>query len=203
MRIGGVGIVALLVGCPRDEDPVDTGSVLDVGNVFPDADVGVDAALPAVSAGGTILAVVGLGDLDGDGKAEVAVQLADHVEVWRGADLVAGNADEPWLTFTGATGVAPAGDLDADGKDDVLAGDDAAWRYFRGADLAGGAVAAGDAHATFTAGEGRRFRIMSGGSDVDGDGVIDVVGSQYLPNDNGRAREEVYVLSGVDVRAGG
>jgi hypothetical protein len=184
--------LAALTACRHHEwNDTDTVPVPgDTEALFADTVVGLDAALPAVTVDGAILGIVGLGDVDGDGTDDVAVQLADHAEVWRGSELVAG-ASAPWLVFDGATGIASAGDVDGDGLADVLAGSEDAWALHPG----GGA-----AFATFTPGSGRRMRAMAAG-DVDGDGVPDLVGTEYVP-DTGRAHEEVYVAPGVALTAG-
>ena len=76
--------------------------------------------------------VVGLGDLDGDGYGEIALQTVDSADGYGGRlDLFGGTADgvdpSPWFTCAGAPGeelgmgLANLGDMDGDGTDELLA----------------------------------------------------------------------------------
>ncbi|MBK8180910.1 MAG: FG-GAP repeat protein [Planctomycetes bacterium] len=101
---------------------------------------------------------------------------------------------------TGGWAVAPAGDLDGDGRADIVTGD-------AGASFNGPSSGTVYVISALTGAVLRQFNgdssfdnmgyAASGGFDVDGDGVPDVVGGAYADNGNGFASGCVRVWSGA------
>ncbi len=192
-------LAPLLAGCAAELPKVDAPAA---ERIFATDALTPDAAAASIDAGAAVVALVGLGDLDGDGAAELAVLRADDALVFRGADLAgAFTAADAWLTLDAVTGIHPGGDLDGDGLADLVAGAATAWGVFRGRDLAGGTVTVADAWARFTASGDHAVRVLAGGGDADGDGVHDLVGSEFVPDDPS-PHEEVRVYSGAGLSSG-
>ena len=200
--LNGDGVPDLVVGSPKADQP---GPQTDAGRI--DMLSGADGSLLHAVAGDKAFdklgfAVAFVGDIDGDGVADVAAGAPFH-------DVVASNAGQV-LVLSGATGavllelqgqaagerfgsaLAGAGDIDGDGTPDFIVGAPGAgttWEAGRvtvhsGAD---GSQLHAFVHTTYNFGTA-----VAGGGDFDGDGVPDVVGS--APNNYGL----VNVHSGAD-----
>ncbi len=145
------------------------------GSASPWVRLTADAASVVIPGEETFQGVVSVGDLDGDGGAELAIAGVGGLRVFRGADVVAGRVDAPLATcevdaWVGAG--SAVGDLDGDGLAELfgqsmtVGADDAGVGLFFGADLAAG-VCAPEWASTYA-----QLSVHPVG-DVDGDGLAE------------------------------
>ncbi|HZM00697.1 MAG TPA: integrin alpha [Planctomycetota bacterium] len=204
--LNGDGVPDLVVGVPKADAiaPLRT----DAGRI--ELRSGVDGSVLHALEGAKAFdklgfAVAFVGDLDGDGIADVAAGAPFH-------DEIASNAGQVFL-ISGATGavlfdilgqaagdrlgsaLAGAGDIDGDGALDIVVGapgvtgpSSEAGRVTVHSGLDGSLLLAFE-HSTETVSFGTA---VAGGGDVNGDGVPDVVGAAPIYNG------DVYVHSGAD-----
>jgi hypothetical protein len=153
--------------------------------------VGTDAATWAVELTSEVYDTTVLGDLDGDGLAELGIGLpgfsgTHRLNLYLGDGVAAGDTDAVGLTgFTGRLASGAAGDLDGDGYGDLLvsdleaagAGSAAGVVWVLGGDRAvAGGVAADLARASISGNtDGAGMHACAGHADLDGDGVIEVL----------------------------
>ncbi len=118
--------------------------------------------------------VLALGDVDGDGFADLGITGDDALFVFRGRagglPATASPADADARLALGAEArAAAAGDVDGDGYADLVVADDAGLRVYRGSTSG---LMDGDTLPASAPGFGRA---LTGACDVDGDGYADVV----------------------------
>lgn len=189
--VNGDGLVDLLVGVPRYDNPLDGGFALDTGAVFLFHGKGsgqFDSTPSWKGVGGPGseygASVAGLGDVTGDGVADFAVGAPgeDAVHVYTGAGNTVGLLGKLAPQYPGEFGasVARAGDVNRDGYADLAvgaptasisqSGEGAVYIYL------GGAAGFG---APFVSGGGaigaKLGTSVAGGGDINGDGFSDVI----------------------------
>ncbi|MDP6761963.1 MAG: hypothetical protein QF860_03745 [Planctomycetota bacterium] len=156
-------------------------------------------------------AVCGLGDLDGDGRGDLAVGAKWNDATGSGAGSVtvfSGASGSALFTLRGAdagdgfgTSVACAGDLDGDGINELIVG--APGADASGANAGAAGVFSGVdgtellSFAGSAAGDGFGISV-SGAGDMDADGVADVIVGAYGNDTNGSGAGCAQVLSGAD-----
>ena len=155
-----------------------------------------------------------VGDIDGDGGQDFAMGMPywntprpknGGVALVRSETLGTQDSHSLGATFTGegsadlaGWALAPAGDVDGDGLDDLLVGvpgDErggylaGAVALFTGADLANGVEITGQASRLWTGDEIRMWTgtAVAGGTDLDQDGLVDVLVGAYGANGNSGA----------------
>jgi len=196
-------VVVLLAACQSPEDPfcVDCPDAIPA---WPEEAVTPDQARAEIEV--SAKQIVGLGDLDSDGMADIAIATSEQVLVFSGATLTAGGVLTPddalaSISWEDPT-IALAGDPDDDGLADLLVGDSDAWKLYSGAALTG-SLGRNDADATFRGTEGRPMLSGAGGGDLDGDGTDDLIFSDFTDADgNKRDNEEVSVVFGGSFSSG-
>ena len=192
----------LAIGAPGAE--ASAGAVYLIGgDLAGDLDLGEDAtAFTGSNSRDGAGAVAGLGDLDGDGRADLAIGAPGEDSAGSDAGAVAllteaGGGDlgdgALWLGEAegdaAGTAVAGVGDTNGDGYADVLVGapnNDAAGDYagacwlLLGPAAAGGSLSAADAVRTGASAAENAGASLAAPGDIDGDGLADlVVGSPW------------------------
>jgi hypothetical protein len=217
----GDGWAEIAVGHPLTGDiKVLQGAALQGGGSVTSGDVMVTAT----ASGYMGFDVAALGDVDGDGKAELVGSISDtwanvgggdlDVRVWSSQDMAGGGS----LTGNGAMwqvdGASPGGeaigsaDLDGDGVAELAFGSNTASAgaviIVSGADVAlGGAVTVNDLDGlTGSSGSGMGMH-SSFMDDVDGDGKPELVVSAPIVTTSLEGGGEVYVITADDAMAGG
>ena len=169
-------------------------------------------------------APVGVGDVDGDGLDDVALDGCDWgVHLFLGSDLASGGdfaREDAWAVMETAApvgSVAAAGDVDGDGLADVLVGDpqhdDAAlgpncgraWLWHGATLAAGGTLPAASADVTFLAeagGDSLGTGLASAG-DLDGDGLSDLLLSAPARSELASLGGQVYVVLAAQLPTSG
>ncbi len=164
---------------------------------------------------------VGVGDVDGDGLDDVALDANEYgALLFRGSDLVAGGTfarSDAWAVMdTGAPvgSLAAAGDVDGDGLPDVLAADkqhnDAslgpqtgrAWLW-HGATLAAGGTPPADVTFQAEAGGDQLGSGLGSAGDVDGDGLSDLLLSAPANDELANLGGKVYLVLAAQLPASG
>ncbi len=198
-----MSVFLVLVACKTPEDP-NCVKCPDAIPAWPEEAVTPDQARTIIEVAST--ESLGLGDVDGDGQSDLAVVTADAVLVFDSGTLTEGgtlSADDAIATITWKNAdIAVGGDSDDDGLADLLVGESDAWKLYSGATLTG-TLGRNDAAATFRGTEGRPMLAGAGGGDIDGDGIDDLVFSDFTEADgNKRDNEEVSIVYGGSFNEG-
>ena len=178
--VDGDGFTDLVVGASSGADSQSTAAVFLGGPLGPSMDAAVtlhESDGPTSDFGWS---VAPLGDIDGDGYADIAVggNGAEHVWVFHGGP--SGIDPSPTNTLSGRR-IASAGDVNGDGFGDVIAeGGDGSWLGYAAFDVYFGSRMGipdlGDDEVPTTTTMGvRAFSFGTGAGDVNGDGFADVL----------------------------
>jgi hypothetical protein len=168
-------------------------------------------------------AVAGIGDIDADGLADIAIgaygetggaTASGNVYIYTGATLAGLDATptttEADYVIAGATygddigqTLAGIGDVDGDGRDDLAVGGASGCYVFLGSSF--GSVAARsvtDADWEFSP-PGSSAPMLSGAGDVDGDGLADFLVGQFSSTEGEDYSGRTYLFLGADLGAPG
>ena len=178
---------------------------------------GADASLlyelvstPAASVGGII---TGVGDVDADGHADFVHSMFDAQGSFQPgmARVVSGSDFSELFVFTGegpgddfGLALSAAGDVDSDGHADILVGAPEVNDFVEGASGYARVFSGADGHVIHGfdgngPGTSEEFGAsVAGGSDVDGDGVPDLVVGSRQDNLAGLSKGAVWIFSGAD-----
>jgi len=221
--VTGDGYADLLAGAPGDDDGGGGAGAVYVlaGNAklawSADADAAAAYKLTGSSSGDGVgedpLPVPG--DVDGDGLLDIGIPLEDEGRVWifLGSELADGSMGDASHTFTGTAGdlgsaLVIDSDLDGDGADEIVIGSDGtdangtnsgAVYVFRWASDWGDTLTSADAAASIAGASGNDYlgSGLSGGGDLNGDGLEDVVaGSVVSDETTGTNAGAIWLITG-------